>query len=117
MPNHGYILMKDSILQTSEVNFCLPCEASHTTEVAFFVLGDILRNSAKSSMGNSVGERCAGLLRVKRECPPSVTSFRCLIHSSRMGKVQRNYMSFALCESWHAWARGLGYQLYEEISF
>lgn len=86
--------MKDSILQTSEVNSCLPCEASHTTEVTFFDPGDILMNSAKSNMGNSVAERRAGLLRVKRECPQSVTSSRCLIHSSRMGKVQASYEFF-----------------------
>lgn len=54
--------MKDSILQTSEVNYCLPYEVSHTTEGAFSGLGDVLRNGNNSGIGITAVERCAGLL-------------------------------------------------------
>lgn len=56
--------MKDGILQNSEVNSCLPCEVSHTTEGAFSGLGDVLRNGTMSGMEITVAERCAGLLWV-----------------------------------------------------
>ena len=88
MPNHWRILMKDGILQTSEVNYCLPCEVSHTTEGAFSGLGDVLRNGTTSGTGITVAERCTGLLWVKREHPPSATSSRCLTHNSSMGKIR-----------------------------
>lgn len=80
--------MKDGILQTSEVNSCLPCEVSHAIEGAFSGLGDVLRNGTTSGMVITIAKRCAGLLCVKREHPPSVTSSRCLTHSSSMGKIR-----------------------------
>lgn len=42
MPNYWCILVKDGILQSFNVNSCLPCEVTHTTERAFNDLGDVL---------------------------------------------------------------------------
>lgn len=74
MLSQRYIIVKDGILQTSEVNSCLPFEVSHMIEGVFSGLGDVLR--------------CAGLLWVKREHPYSVVFSRCLTYNSIMGKIR-----------------------------